>query len=388
MVNARLTLVIKIGTAALGAADGMPDARLLGALVDEIAALKQAGHQVMLVSSGAVGTGRALVKKQQPLRHCDTVAEKQILASLGQAKLMALYQELLTPHGLLASQILLTRQDFRSRSHHKHMEHLFQALRQQPRILPIVNENDSVTVDELMFTDNDELAGLLAATMNADRLIILSHIAGVYDRPPDVGAVAVARSAAPSRHEDRAAIIPLIDFARKIGIPDAVRGKSQGGRGGMESKLGMARKMAALGIKTQVAAAREANILARLLRDEPIGTTVAPLPAKRNAVKRWLASEEPSARAVITANSCLAEMMRKPDAAFSLLPVGLVKISGDFDKGDLVQVVDEKGRALALGVARYDAAALRPALGKKNQPVFIHYDQLHRFDAAASKDNA
>jgi glutamate 5-kinase len=358
-----LTLVIKIGTAALGAADGMPDARLLGGLVAEIAALKQAGHQVILVSSGAVGTGRALVKKQQALQHCDPVAERQILASLGQARLMTLYQELLTPLGLLASQVLLTKQDFRTRVHHKHMEHLFAALRQQPRILPIVNENDSVTVDELMFTDNDELAGLLAAMMNADRLIILSHIAGVYDRPPD---------------EEGAAIIPLIDFTKKIGIPAATRGKSQSGRGGMQSKLGMARKMSALGIRTHIAAAREPNIIMRLLRGEAMGTTVAPLPVKRNAVKRWLASEVNNVRAAITANSCLAEMMQKPGAALSLLPVGLTKITGDFDKGDLVQIVSESGHALALGVARYDAATLRPALGKKNQPVFIHYDQLHR----------
>jgi glutamate 5-kinase len=360
-----LTLVIKIGTAALGAADGMPDAALLGGLVAEIAELKKAGHQVILVSSGAVGTGRAMLKKQKPLQHCDPVAERQILASLGQARLMTLYQDLLTPHGFLASQILLTKQDFRSRRHHKTMEHLFQNLRQQPGILPIINENDSVTVDELMFTDNDELAGLLAAMMQADRLIILSHIAGVYDRSPD---------------EPQAAIIPLIDFATRTGIPAAVRGKSEGGRGGMESKLGMARKLAGLGVRTHVAAAREKSILSRLLRDESVGTTVVPMPGRRNAVKRWLASEVHNVRADITANPCLAEMMRKPGAAISILPVGLTQIGGGFDKGDLVRIVDDGGRALALGVARYDAAALRAALGKKNQPVFIHYDQLHKVD--------
>lgn len=256
LMTKRLTLIIKIGTAALGAADGMPDAKLLGGLVAEIARLKQAGHQVILVSSGAVGTGRALIKKQQALKHCDDVAERQILASLGQAKLMTLYQELLTPHKLLASQILLTKQDFRSRTHHKTIEHLFQTLRLQPHILPIINENDSVTVDELMFTDNDELAGLLAAMIKADRLIILSHIAGVYDRPPD---------------EDGAVILPQIHFT-KGGVSIATRGKSQSGRGGMASKLKIARKMAMLGIQTHIAAAREEKIISRLLRGESIGT--------------------------------------------------------------------------------------------------------------------
>ena len=358
-----LTLVIKIGTAALCAQDGAPDARLLGGLVDEIAALKKAGHQVVLVSSGAVGTGRAMVKKQHALQHCDPVAERQILASLGQARLIALYQELLTPHGLLASQILLTKHDFHSRRHHKTIGHLFESLRQQPRIVPIINENDCVTVDELMFTDNDELAGLLAAMMQADRLIILSHIAGVYDRAPD---------------EEGAAIIPLIDFTKKIGIPSATRGKSQGGRGGMQSKLGMARKMATLGIRTHIAAAREDKIITRLLRGDQVGTVIAPMPQRRNAVKRWLASEVHSIRASITVNPCLGDMLQRPGAAFSILPVGLAKLGGDFAKGDLVQLIGDDGTALALGVARYDAAELRTSLGKKNQPVFIHYDQLHR----------
>jgi glutamate 5-kinase len=363
MSPAKLNLVVKIGTAALGAADGMPDRTVLGGLVAEIAALKKAGHQVTLVSSGAVGTGRALVKKQKALQHCDPVTEKQILASLGQAQLMALYQELLTPHRLLASQILLTKQDFRTHTHHKHMSHLLTALQKQPHVLAIVNENDSVTVDELMFTDNDELACLLAAMMKADRLIILSHIAGVYDRAPE---------------DDGARIIPLIDWTTKKGVPETMKGKSQSGRGGMTSKLSAAKKMARLGIRTHIASARETNVIGRLLHDENLGTTVAPIAGKRNAIKRWLASEVSKAPATVTANACLSAMMRVQGPAMSLLPVGLTKIVGTFTKGDLVQIIDEAGAPLALGIARYDAQTLRRALGKKQQPVFIHYDQLHR----------
>lgn len=363
MASPKLTLVIKIGTAALGAADGMPDTKLLGGLVAELASLKKNGHQVILVSSGAVGTGRALIKKHQALQHCGPVTERQILASLGQAKLMTLYQDLLTPHSLLASQVLLTKQDFRTRGHHKHMAQLFHALQKQPHILPIINENDSVTVDELMFTDNDELAGLLAAMINADRLIILSHIDGVYDRPPD---------------ENGAQIISIVDWATKKGLPQDTKGKSRTGRGGMTSKLGIAKKMSAVGIQTHIAGAREPHIIMRLLNNEPVGTTVKPLPDKRNAVKRWLASEVSKAPASITANTCLADIIRQPHQALSLLPVGLTKISGSFGKGDLVQIVDEAGTALALGIARYDDTTLRQALGKKQQPIFVHHDQLHR----------
>ena len=247
----KLNLVVKIGTAALSASGGMPDSALLGRLASELATLKKAGHQVVLVTSGAMGTGRALVKKQQPLKHCSPVVERQILASLGQARLITLYQEVLAPHGMLPSQILLTKQDFRTRTHQKCIAQLFAALERQPHILPVVNENDSVTVEELMFTDNDELAGLLAAMMNADRLIILSHIAGVYDRAPD---------------EKGAQIISTIEGG-KTGTLSS-RGKSQSGRGGMTSKLAVAKKMAALSIRTHIASANERDVIARLLEDE------------------------------------------------------------------------------------------------------------------------
>jgi len=263
MANKKLNLVIKIGTAALGAGNGLPDAALLGGIVAEIATLKRAGHQVLLVSSGAVGTGRALVKTNKPLKNCKGVTEKQILASLGQARLVTIYQDLLSPHGLLASQILLTKQDFRSSKHHDYMATLFAALQKQPHILPIINENDSVTIDELVsvenFTDNDELAGMLASMVKADRLIILSHIAGVYDRNPD---------------DKNALIISLIDWKKNKNLPKATQGKSQAGRGGMQSKLAVAQKMAALGITTHIASACEPRVLTRLLGNEAIGTKV------------------------------------------------------------------------------------------------------------------
>lgn len=363
-----MNLVIKIGTAALSRADGAPDPALLGALAGEIAALKRAGHDVILVSSGAVGTGRAMVRQHEPLQNCEQVAERQILAALGQARLMALYQELLAPHKIMVAQILLTKQDFRTRDHHKHIGRLFANLREQPHILPIVNENDSVAITELMFTDNDELAGLIAAMMNVDRLLILSHVAGVYDRPPD---------------EAGATIIPVIDWGKKDDAPSTA-GKSKSGRGGMTSKLSIAHKMAALGIYTHIASARAPSIIAAILCGDNPGTTIMPLPGKRNAVKRWLASEVNMAPAAVMVNACLADILRDPKQAVSLLPVGLVAVDGDFEKGDLVKIVDEAGKSLALGVARYGAGKLRGALGKKQQPVFIHYDQLHRVTTNAA----
>lgn len=262
MARSKLNIVVKIGTLALSGADGAPDAALLGCLAGEIAALKKAGHNILLVTSGAIGSARALLRKNRPLRQCNEIAEKQILASIGQPHLITLYQKLLAPHGLIASQILLTRQDFHSHLHHYNIIRLLTALHRQPHILPIINENDSVTVEELKdlrFTDNDELAGLLASLVKADRLIILSHIKGVYDRPPD---------------QKGAKIIPFIDFANGKNTPKSTKGKSAGGRGGMQSKLGTARRMAALGMGVHIASAREKKVLARILKGEKIGTAI------------------------------------------------------------------------------------------------------------------
>ncbi|MBI1273663.1 MAG: glutamate 5-kinase [Alphaproteobacteria bacterium] len=358
-----MDIVIKIGTQALSRANGTPDPALLGRLMGEIAALKKAGHFVVLVTSGAVGTGRALLGSGQKLRNCDPVGGRQILAALGQPQLMALYQRLLKKRGLAAAQILLTRQDFHTRKHYQQIGHLFARLRDQPHILPVVNENDSVTIDELMFTDNDELAGLVAALLGAERMIVLSAIEGVFDRPPA---------------EPGAKVIPLIDWRTGTGTGAVTQGKSAMGRGGMATKLAVARKLAGLGIRTQIAAARTPRVLARLAKNDPLGTMVAALPVKHNATKRWLASETSKATASVTANECLAVILRDPAKAPSLLPVGITRVSGKFARGEMVRVIDEAGTLLALGVARYDAARLRAVLGQKKQPVFIHYDQLHR----------
>src|ERR1700722_8859095 len=135
MAKNPLQLVIKIGTAALSNDAGEPDEKLIGKLINQIALLKQQKHNPILVSSGAVGAGRALNKKHAPLRHCDEVASKQIFAALGQTQLMSMYQAKLAPQSLAAAQILLTKQDFRTRTHHKHIMHLFRALEKQPHIL-------------------------------------------------------------------------------------------------------------------------------------------------------------------------------------------------------------------------------------------------------------
>jgi glutamate 5-kinase len=369
------TYVIKVGTQTLTTADGLLDHAVLANLIAQIATLKKQGHFVVLVSSGAVGTGRGLLQRRPHLKNTNIINaplihERQILAAMGQAYLMQAYQHILDGYNLQSAQILLTKQDFITKHHYQNIAHLFQSLRQQDFILPIVNENDSVAIQELMFTDNDELAGLLAAQLGADRLLLLTNVAGVYDRSPS---------------EPDARIIPIIDPQGKHGVPmpALTAEKSALGRGGMQSKINTARKMSRLGITTHIASGHEPNIITRLAAQEPLGTTVLPQ-RKASSVKRWLAVapgetiETPS----VIANERLTEQLKNPDKILSILPVGLLAIKGQFKKGERVQVLSEADELLAIGLARYDAVQLQSYLGQQQQPVFLHVDSLFRTVAA------
>ena len=364
------TTVIKVGTQTLTTADGLLDHAVLKTLIAQIAALKQRGHFVVLVTSGAVGTGRSLLKQRPHLKNTNLVNEKQMLAAIGQACLMQAYQQILDQYNLQGAQILLTKQDFITKHHYQNIAQLFQSLRQQNFILPIVNENDSVAIQELMFTDNDELAGLLAAQLGADRLMLLTNVAGVYDRSPS---------------ENGATIIQVIDPSGKqgSGMPTVTAEKSALGRGGMQSKINTARKMSRLGITTHIANGHETNIIIHLAENEPLGTTILPQ-KKASSIKRWLATapgDETETPSVI-ANVCLSEQLKDPDKILSILPVGLLAVHGSFVKGERVHVLSETNELLAIGLARYGANQLKDCLGRQQQPVFLHTDTLFRTVAA------
>ncbi|TAL59754.1 MAG: glutamate 5-kinase, partial [Legionella sp.] len=178
-----MKVVIKVGTQSILASDGAPCEPVMLHLVEQIVGLQKAGHHVVLVSSGAVGYGRK-VAQEFGGQLGQSLGEKQVLASLGQHELMTVYARLFKAHQLMVSQLLLTKQDFQTRNHYLNIARLLQVILDHKNIIPIINENDSVAIEELMFTDNDELAGLIAAQMNADKLIILSHIAGVFSGDP------------------------------------------------------------------------------------------------------------------------------------------------------------------------------------------------------------
>jgi glutamate 5-kinase len=356
-----MIIVIKVGTQSILSDDGTPNEPVMLRLVEQIVSAQQSGHHVILVSSGAVGSGRKVAQQQLGRMFGSSLGEKQLLASLGQHELMHHYSKMFKAYGFLASQLLLTKQDFQTRNHYLNISRLIREILNHKNIIPIINENDSVAIEELMFTDNDELAGLIAALVNADKLIILSHVKGVYTGHPD---------------ESGSELIPVIRPEEHW--PQVSAAKSNHGRGGMQSKLNTARKMSDLGISTHIASIDELNIIPRIVQKEAVGTEILP-DKKKSGIKRWIAYNSDKKMGTVSVNLCLQELLLEGKRALSLLPVGIEQCSGSFKKGDLVEILSLDGQALGIGIAQYDAVKLNLYLGKKDMPEFIHYDYLHIF---------
>ena len=356
-----MNIVIKVGTQSILSPDGTPFERVMLHLVEQIVSLQKAGHHVVLVSSGAVSSGRKIAQQTHGRQYGNSIGEKQLLASLGQHELIRLYASLFKEHHILVSQLLLTKQDFQTRQHYLNIARLLREILQQKNIVPIINENDSVAIEELMFTDNDELAGLIAAQMNVEKLIILSNVQGVYTGHPD---------------EPGSEIIPVIDPEK--GWPEVSAVKSAQGRGGMNSKLATARKMSGLGITTHIASIEVPSVLPRIIAEEPLGTLVLPSKKKSN-IKKWMAYNNSKQNGAISINQGLFNLLRENKRVISILPVGIEHCSGEFKKGDLVEILNPKGQKIGIGIAKYDVNKLSEYLGQKDKSVFIHYDHLHIF---------
>lgn len=356
MKNRFKTLVIKVGTNVLTREDGLLDMTTISHLVDQIVILKKAGIQVILVSSGAVGAGRSLVKVPQSL---NKIVQRQVLSAVGQVKLLNIYLQFLANHQLFCAQVLATKEDFRDRAHYLNMRACFKALLRD-NIIPIVNENDVISVSELMFTDNDELAGLVAAMINADGLIILSNIDGVYDgSPSDIGSK----------------VIREIDCDDKKILAVVAPNKSSFGRGGMQTKLRIAQKAAKVGIDTFIANGKRQNILLSINKNEYIGTLFKAKTQVSN-VKKWIAYNDLERKGVVKINAGAENALCASDIVSSLLPIGITNIKGNFKKGDIIKIINEDDVQIGVGIAQYNAEKALQYLGKNGKKALIHYDYL------------
>ncbi len=284
-------IAVKIGSNVLARKDGTLDVTRMSALVDQVAELRKAGVEVILISSGAVASGRSEIK---PSKKLDSVEQRQLFSAVGQAKLINRYYELFREHGIPVGQVLTTKESFGTRRHYLNQRNCMMVMLENG-VIPIVNENDTISVTELMFTDNDELSGMIASMMDMQALIILSNIDGIYN-----------------------------------GSPSA----------------------------------------------ETVCTRFIPAEGGVSSVKKWIAHSEGFAKGELHLNEQAVKVL-KGQKAVSLLPVGVVRIEGEFEKDDIVKIIDHRGRQIGVGRIGFDSAEARALQGKHGQKPMVHYDYLY-----------
>ncbi len=360
------TVVVKIGTSSLtDGQTGLLRLSVLGPLVEVLTRLRNQGYSVILVSSGAVGIGCArLGLRQRPT----TIAEKQAVAAVGQGRLMRLYDDLFSALNQPIAQVLLTRADVVDRSRYVNANRTFAQLLQMG-VIPIVNENDTVAVEELKFGDNDSLSALVASMVQAQWLILLTDVDRLYSADP---------------HRD-----PTAEPIERVmhGIPLQVKAEAQGksgwGTGGMATKLTAAKIATAAGVTVVITNGKRPDQIPAILAGEAIGTRFDPAPQPVSARKRWIAYgliPEGSLTLDEGAVRAVCEQGR------SLLPAGVIAVSGEFEAGAAVRLCDPNGQEVARGLVNYSSEELQRIKGRKTAeiPHILGYEGV---DTAVHRDN-
>ena len=351
-------IAVKVGSNVLTRSDGTLNVTRMSALVDQLVELRKHGMSIVLISSGAVAAGRSEIKPDKKL---DAVSARQLYSAVGQAKLINRYYELFREHHIPCGQVLTMKENFSSRGHYLNQKHCMEVMLKNG-VIPIVNENDTVSVTELMFTDNDELSGLIASMMDMDALVILSNVDGVYDGDPAAEGSDVIRE--------------ISDMPQEI-LSHVQAGKSQFGRGGMLTKCRIAKKVADEGIAVIIANGIKDNILHEVLKKNSsvVCTRFTPSSKSVSNVKKWIAHSEGFAKGEIYVNDGAREALLQPGAT-SVLLVGVTQIEGDFEKDDIVKILDSQGMQIGVGCAGYDSDDARQRIGKRADKPLVHYDYL------------
>jgi glutamate 5-kinase len=350
-------IAIKVGSHVITKSDGSLNEGRILRIVEDIAILVKQGIEVILISSGAVAAGRSEVT---PSKKTNIIAAKQIWAAIGQVKLMSSYQFLFGKYGIQAGQLLAAKDNFRDRRHYLNMKNCISAMLEN-RVLPIVNENDTVSINELMFTDNDELSGLISSMMDCKTLIILSNVDGVFNGFPGYnGTELITRI---EEHSD--------DLDKYIS-----KAKSGFGRGGMITKCSIARKIASQGIDVFIANGHRDSIITGIInrKEVPYSHFVA-RNKKETGVKKWLSHSDTFAKGAVIINDGAREALLG-EKATSLLMIGIIRVEGYFLSDDIVRIFDEQGNNIGLGKAQYDSKKAEQNIGEKLNKPFIHYDYL------------
>jgi glutamate 5-kinase len=358
-VSGARRIVVKVGSSSLTTARGGLAVDRLDALVDALAVRRESGTQVVLVSSGAIAAGLA------PLgiaRRPRDLATQQAAASVGQLALAHAYAASFQRHSLTIGQVLLTADDVVRRAHYRNAQRTFSRLLALG-VLPVVNENDTVATDEIRFGDNDRLAALVAHLVGAEALVLLSDVDALYDGDP--------------RRGNARRITEVADAADTDGVDAGTSGASGLGTGGMASKLAAARLASSAGIPVLLASAAQA---ADALSGAEVGTAFAAGSTRLSARRFWLGyAADASGRLHLDAGAVAAVLHRRR----SLLAAGITGADGEFEAGDVVELLDPAGQVVARGVVAYDVAEMPALLGRSSHELtpeqrreVVHADDL------------
>ena len=361
-------VVVKVGTSTLTHATGRLNLDQIEKLVRQISDLANEGREMILVTSGAVGAGIAEIGlSERP----STIPEKQACAAVGQGILMHIYRKFFSEYGYMVGQVLLTREDSVKRDRYANSRRTLLTLLEMS-VIPIINENDAVVIDELKIGDNDTLAAMVATLVDADLLIILSDIDGMYDKNPQI-------------HLD-AKLLPVIPMITTEVEAAAGGAGSSGGTGGMATKISAGKMVTSSGIPMVIAQGSSEKILGRILSGEEkdTGTLFTARSSRIEMRKRFLAFGARTKGVVVVDSGCEKALLEKGS---SLLPTGVISVEGDFHPGDTVKVLNEAGQEIARGLVNYsydEALKIKGAstnklaeiLGHKSYDELIHRDYL------------
>ncbi len=362
-------VLIKIGSAVLTGAEGL-DLDIVQQLVAEIARLKEEGYQVILVSSGAIASGKHRMGITGPLK---SIPQKQAAAAIGQGRLMRIYAQAFGKYGINVAQILLTMSDLTDRKRFLNIRNTLSTLVEWG-VIPIINENDTVAVEEIKFGDNDQLAAMMANLIETHLVINLTSTEGLYDANPAIS--------------DQARLISVVSELTEEIEAAATEETSSVGLGGMKSKVMAARKVTACGIPYIIAPGKEKGVLTAIFAGGEKGTLFLPAVRQMKSRKHWIAfTLRPRGRLYLDEGARKAIL----EDGKSLLPSGIISAEGNFAAGDAVTCVDREGTPLAAGLVNYSAAEINRIVGLKTSEVeqvlgYKDYDEvIHRDNLAVTK---
>lgn len=358
-----MKIVVKVGTSTLTFENGQLNLEIMEKLVRQISNLLNRGEQVILVTSGAIGAGMGKLKITEKPR---TIPEKQSLAAIGQGLLIEIYEKFFNEYGKTTAQILLTKDDFSERVRYLNISYTLSYLLKFG-VVPIINENDTVTVDEIKIGDNDSLAALVAGLIEADMLIILSDIDGLYDKNPAI-------------YKDARIIEEIEDFSDDL-FEIAGGAGTKRGTGGMYTKIQAAKICWNSGVKMIIANGKNDNILNRIVSGEKIGTTFLPMKNPISSRKIWIAFNARVEGNIFIDDGAANAILKNGK---SLLPGGILKSEGEYFVGDCVALINTCGKEIARGLINYSSKDVEKIKGCKTKDIenilgYKCYDEvIHR----------